>query len=138
MVRVSIKKKNHHLHTPIEKIHFSPIIEAYRYSILISISEGMGFFFYHCQTIVWFSFPFLLYIFFLFVDFKNMMIASVWRIERSSSEATEMRNTMNHINIFFLSMFYDNIQVPISDRWNNLQSAQYIGLQGCAITKIGY
>lgn len=67
-----------------------------------------------------------------------MMIASVWRIERSSSEATEMRNTMNNINIFFLSMFYDNIQVPISDRWNNLQSAQYIGLQGCAITKIGY
>lgn len=52
-----------------------------------------------------------------------MMIASVWRIERSSSEATEMRNTMNHINIFFLSMFYDNIQVPISDRWNNLHWA---------------
>lgn len=67
-----------------------------------------------------------------------MMIASVWRIERSSSEATEMRNTMNHINISFLSMFYDNIQVPISDRWNNLKSAQYIWLHGCAITKIGY
>lgn len=43
-----------------------------------------------------------------------MMIASVWRIERSSSEATEMRNTMKSY-IFFLMMFYNNVQVPVSD-----------------------
>lgn len=137
MVRVSIKKKTT---IYIHQLKKSTLALQLKLTDILFWSQFLKVwdFFYHCQTIVWFSFPFLLYIFFLFVDFKNMMIASVWRIERSSSEATEMRNTMNHINIFFLSMFYDNIQVPISDRWNNLQSAQYIGLQGCAITKIIY